>query len=430
MPKRKSASKLTVKTVDKLLRAGHKGKHLDRGTNESQRGLYLVVAGKRAAHWELRYQRDNGPTRYMGLGSAFAFDLGEARERARRERQKLADGVDPLTIRRAERAAAKAADAKRLTFREAAERFYATHESQWTSDQHKALFLSSLERWAYPFIGATDVAQISTDQILKILEQPVDGSTFWNLRTVTADRTRNRIRQVLDWAKARKLRDGDNAADWEMLKHSLPAPRKVAPIKNQPSMPYSAVPGLMDALASHEGVGVKALQFTILTAARVGEVMGARWAEVDLAAATWTIPAERMKARRVHRVPLAPEAIALLRSLPTEDGNPFVFVGRFQGAGISAMAQRRVLWRLGHKMSVHGFRSSFREWAAERTRFPRELAEMSLAHKARGEVEAAYQRGDLLEQRRPLMGAWAKYVTSPPVTVSNSADVVAIGSPR
>jgi integrase len=418
---------LTEKRVDKLLRRGTPGKYSDKGSSDFVRGLYLVVASKTAAHYELRYQV-NHVKRWMGLGSAFELTLKQARERAKQARLKLIDKIDPVAVRQNERAAAKTAAAKRLTFREAAEGYFETHQSQWTSAKHTALFLATLERWAYPHLGATDVAGITKDQILRLLEQRVDGSTFWNERTTTADRVRTRIKQILDWCNARGFRDGDNPADWQLLRHALPAPRKVSPIQNLPSMPYRDVPALMAELRKHEGVAVKALMFTILTAARVGEVIGATWDEIDFESATWTVPATRMKARRPHRVPLSPEAITLLRGLPTENDNPFLFIGRFEGRSISEIAQRQTLWRMGHKVAVHGFRSSFREWAAEQTRFPRELAELSLAHRVKSAAEAAYQRGDLLEKRRPLMAAWAKYVTAPPVV--QAAKVVPIGAPR
>lgn len=407
---------LTAKKVAKLLRAGEEGRHFDGA------GLYLIINGRHVGHWERRYEL-GGRSHWMGLGRVHAFTLAEARERNRRVSQQLADGIDPLAAKRAAKAALLATAATRLTFREAAEKFVAQRDAGWSSAQHAAEYISSLRRFAFPHLGNLDVAEIGVPHVLAVLEQRVAAAknlptgTFWEARTVTADRVRNRVEAVLDFCSARGHRPkGPNPAGWSgNLEHVLPAPSKVKRKTPHAAVPYGEIPALMAQLATRTGVAVKALQFLIMAASRAGEVVGATWGgEINLADAVWTIPAERMKARRPHTVPLAPEAVALLESLPREDGNPFVFIGTRPGTAIGPDSMTHTLRRCGHDATVHGMRSSFSTWAHEQTGHSNHVIEMALAHTVGNEVERAYRRSDLVGKRRQLMEAWARFCTSPP----------------
>lgn len=401
---------LKNKQVEKLLRAGEPGKHYD------GQGLRLEIKNNKAANWVTRYQID-GVERWMGLGSARVFTLAEARERNRKlVRQKLADGIDPLLTRRADRAASQAAAAKAMTFGEACRRFLEQHGGKWGNPKHRQQWQSTLAVYAEPVIGQLGVADIDTPLVLKVLEQPVAAERgyaagpLWQTRPETANRLRGRIETVLDWAKARGHRSGDNPAAWSVIGKVLPE-RGVQ--QHHAAMPYADVPAFMRELRGREGVASRALEFLVLTAARSQEVLKARWPEIDLEAGVWTVPAERMKMRKEHRVPLSAETVALLRNLPTEAGNAFVFIGRsaVQPPGhstLSAVLNKR----MGCSITVHGFRSAFRDWAGETTAFPPDVCEAALAH-VKGKVERAYQRGDLFDKRRKLMEAWSRYCANP-----------------
>ena len=401
---------LSVKRVEKLLRAGVPGRH----TDGDVKGLMLCVESKTSAHWLLRWQRD-GRVRHMGLGSARDLPLAAAREKAREQRERIARDIDPLALKRSERAARMAAEAKQVTFKQAAERYHEAHEKGWTSTTYADEFLASLERWAYRHIGSLDVAAIDKDAILRVLEQQTcDGGTFWHKRVVTADRVRNRIERVIDFAKVRGWRTPDNPARWRgYLEEALPAPRKVAPVKHLRALPYEDVPAVVAALTADETVNGKALRFIILTAARLGEALGARDDEIDLEAAEWVIPGLRMKGRREHRVPLSPQAVELLKGLYREENNPYLFVGRTPGTPTANNTVLQALRRTGCHATVHGFRSSFSTWASERTDFPGIIVELSLAHRVGSAVENAYRRGDVIVKRRKLMEAWGKYCCTP-----------------
>ena len=432
--KRKSAPKLTAKTVDKLLRAGVPGKHVDQGDGRV-RGLMLDIRGPNAASAILRYQL-NHKIRHMGMGSLQDFSWQEIRERARRARQLLADNIDPLQARRTGQAAATAADAKRLTFTEAAKRWYAAMRPSWSSAKHANTVERSLANWAAPIIGKLDVGEIDTPDVLKVLQQPSEDKTFWLAHPVAADRLRNNMRLILDWAAVagHRGKDRPNPARWDgHLSLLLPAPGKVAPVKNLAALDYRRVPELMARLAKREGTGAAALRFMIMTACRINEAAGATWGtEIGLVEAVWTVPASRMKARREWRQPLAPPVIELLESLPTEEGNSFVFIGTRPGLSVTDQAIRQTLKREGYSDVVaHGFRSAFSTWAHERTAHSNHAIELSLAHNVGNEVERAYRRGDMFDKRRRLMDDWAKFITTPPVSVQNPGDVVVpIGTRR
>jgi integrase len=422
---------LTLKSVAKLIRRGEPGRHLD------SKGLYLTVVSKTSASWQLRYQL-NGQSRWMGLGSARVFSLPKARERAQLHREKLADKLDPIALRNAERS--RQAATVVTTFKQAAQDYIADHRGSWRNVDHGKQWLYSLANYVYPIIGSLNVADIGMSQVLKVLEQPVAGGKFWLTRPVTADRVRSRIELVLNRAMAR---DGtlkrDNPAAWDKLKHILPVPSKVARVVHYPALPYEQLPQFLRDLRQHDGVGVKALEFLILTAVRTNEALGAVWNEIDLDKKLWTIPAARMhklnKALEKHEVPLSEPAIELLQSLPTEDGNPFLFIGARQQR-LSPASMTQLLRRMGHKdangkhITVHGFRSTFSTWVSERTNFDEATREYSLAHVVGSASARAYNRTTVLDKRRELMNAWGAYYVSAPVTKAAGDNVTPIRQGR
>jgi integrase len=312
---------LTVKRIARLRRPG-------RYSDGDRSRLYLQISKTGAKSWLFIYMR-NGRTHYLGLGSANTFSLAEARERARHARQVLADGGDPLAAKRAERAALAAAEAKRMPFAEAAQRYNDQHEMKWKSAKHRDQFLSSLKTYAFPVIGSLDVAAIDTALVLRVIEP------IWNSKTVTANRVRARIEAVLDWATVRGHRPPSvNPSRWRgHLDQVLPSKSAVARPVHHPALPYNQIGEFMAKLRARTGIAARALEFLILTAARTGEVTGARWDEVDLNAAVWTIPAGRMKGARQHRVPLSAAAVQLLKNLYREQANPHIFISARSGGG-------------------------------------------------------------------------------------------------
>ncbi len=416
---------LKAKEVEKLLRAGKPGSFYDGA------GLRLEIKSKKSASWVARYQL-NGKISYMGLGSAADFSLVEARQRNRRLiRQKLADGIDPLAVRQAERAAVVAAAAKAVTFADAVRQYLQQHSGKWSNAKHASQWEVTLRDYAVPIIGKLPVASIDVPLVLKVLEQPVPArghfpaGTLWLARPETANRLRGRIEAVLDWGKARSYRSGDNPAAWHVIGKVLPARGAQVHLA---ALAYKDLPAFMQDLRALDGTAARALEFLILTAARSQEVIEARWAEFDLDAGIWAVPAQRMKMRREHRVPLAPQVIELLRGLPHEgDGDGFVFIGSQAGRPLHHAALRTTLARVRPGVTVHGFRSAFRDWAGEHTAFPHDVCEAALAH-VKGRVVRAYQRGDLLDRRRKLMEAWSQYLASPPL--ATSATVTALREVR
>jgi integrase len=365
------------------------------GMHPDGHGLYLQISGPRARSWVFRYTI-NGRTRYLGLGSAYTIDLKRAREDARRARELLHDGVDPIEHRKTKQAQRRLADAKTITFDQCAEAYIAGHEAGWRNPVHRQQWRNTLKDYASPVIGNLPVAAIDTGLVLKVLEP------IWCDRTETASRLRGRIESVLDWAKVRGYREGENPARWRgHLDQTLPRRSKVRPVQRLAALPYGEINALVTLLRSLEGIAARALEFTILTAARTGEVLDATWDEVDLDAAVWTIPAERMKGGREHRVPLSDRALAILEEIGGSSGRVVL---------ISDKAMSTVLKSLGYTgVTVHGFRSTFRDWAAETTAYPNHVVEMALAHAVPNAVEAAYRRGDLFEKRRRLMTDWTRY---------------------
>lgn len=297
----------------------------------------------------------------------------------------------------------EAPPAAAMTFRQAAETFIEAKRGSWKNEKHAEQWTATLERFAYPVIGDRSVAAIDIRAVLEVLEQPIEGATFWNVRAETARRVRGRIETVLDWAKVRELRSGENPARWGgNLEMALPA--KGPRVKHHSALPYTDVAAFLENLQAREGVSARALEFCILTAARTGEVLGACWGEIDLAAKLWTIPGERMKAGNEHRVPLTERCVEILGD--AKDADALVFPG--PRGQLSNMALLSVLARMNRDdVTVHGFRSTFRDWAAETTDHANEVVEMALAHTIGSKVEAAYRRGDLFEKRRRLMDDWA-----------------------
>jgi integrase len=384
-------------------------------------GLYLQVTPSKAdgpvnKSWLFRYATGeiktsrNGKPRpvehAMGLGSYPDVSLADARKKAAGARKLREDGRDPIKARDAERAAQVAATAKAMTFDQCRDAYLASHQVGWRSGKHGKQWARSLDMYVTPVFGKLPVQTIDVALVMKVLEP------MWLTVPDTASRVRGRIESVLDWARVRGYRYGENPARWRgHLDHLLPTRARVRAVKHHAALPYAEIAAFMAELRTRPAIAARALEFTILTAARSGEVFGARWDEIDLAAKVWTVPANRMKGGREHRVPLAPPALRVIDHQAHVRENDFVFPGA-RRHGLSPMAIVKLLRRMGRDFTVHGFRSTFRDWAAERTSYPREVAEAALAHMVANKVEAAYQRGDLFEKRRKLMDAWAKYCAS------------------
>lgn len=340
----------------------------------------------------------------MGLGPFPEVTLAKARERAREARELVRSGVDPIQRQREAASALRAAAAAALTFDDCAASYIKAHEAGWRNVKHAQQWRNTLKTYATPVFGPLLVRDVALPHVLAALEP------IWTTKNETASRLRSRIELVLDWATARGLRDGLNPARWRgHLDKLLAKPSKVKKAEHHAALPVGNVGEFMAQLRNVEGMGARALEFAILTAARSGEVRGAKWGEIDLRAKVWTIPAERMKASKEHRVPLSAQAVALLKGLPRVDAAELVFPSP-KGGALSDMTLTAVTRRMKVDAVPHGFRSTFRDWVAERTNYPREVAEMALAHTIGDKVEAAYRRGDLFEKRRHLMNEWAEYL--------------------
>lgn len=375
-------------------------------------GLALQITPALIRSWVLRVKVGDR-RRDIGLGAYPAVTLAEARKKALETREAIAQGIDPIAQRRAAKSALIAARAKEMTFEKAAEALFAAMKPKWKNAKHAAQWINTLRDYANPIMGKVDVALIDTPLVLRVLEP------IWNEKPETARRVRQRIAAVLDSAKARNLRTGDNPAQWSgHLDKILSNPDKRV-VKHHEAVPVVEMPGFYADLTLREGMGARALEFIVLTAARSNEARGATWSEFDLNSGIWTVPKERMKMGKEHRVPLPARAIKLLRALPRLEGSDFVFFAA-RGGQLSDQGVSTVMRRMGRSETVHGFRSSFRVWVGDHTSFPGELAEVALAHKL-DKVEAAYNRSDALERRRKMMEAWAKYCTTPRL---NEADKV------
>lgn len=402
-------------------------------------GLYLQVAPGGSKQWLLRY-KVSGRERQMGLGPAGEppgrIPLSEARRLAAEAKGMLRESIDPIDARRATK---KQVQADRLraelhTFRATAQAYIAAREKEWRNEKHRAQWSSTLKAYAFPIIGSMPVSAVDTQAILQVL------TPIWDAKPETASRLRGRLESILDYARSRDLRNGENPARWRgHLAHTLPKPGKLRRVRHHAALPWKHVAAFMAALRTQPGMSARALEFAILTAARSGEALGARWQEIDLEAAAWTIPAERMKAGREHRVPLSGAVLDLLKTLQQLSRGPMspVFPGRLPSAPLSGMALEMLIRRMNsdsglsmqptepkrqpdsmsprwsdrndRAITPHGFRSTFRDWIGEASSFPTDLAEAALAHTVRDKTVAAYARGDLFEKRRTLMTAWALF---------------------
>jgi len=386
----------------KVQKAKRPGMYCDGG------GLYLRVAEGGSKQWIYRYVT-NGRPRDMGIGGTHVLTLAEARERAREASKLRLDGIDPIAHKHAQRAAAAVAAASAMTFRQSAEGFIRDNEASWSNAKHRLEWERSLAKYAFPVIGNLPVAAIDTPLVLKVIKP------LWQRVPKTASKVRGRIDNILGWATVHHYRAGDNPARWQgHLEHALPS---VQTGEHHAAMPYAEVPAFLAKLRQQTSVPAKCLEFVILTAARLGEALGATWDEVDLDNRVWTVPASRMKAGKEHKVPLSAAAIAVLQELHAIRQSDYVFPGAHPGKAIGHNAPLKLLNEItGTAVTVHGFRSSFRDWAAERTSFPREVAEAALAHAVPSQVEAAYKRTDFFDRRRRLMEAWSDYCSKPAAT--------------
>lgn len=390
------------------------------GMHADGNGLYLRVQKSGAKSWIYRYQI-NSKRREMGLGTLSERPPVEAREEAAKLSAMVRSGVDPIDARQREKeekaAAAIKATADAITFGQVAQDYIAAHRAGWRNAKHAEQWASTLDKYAAPLIGDKPVVDVSTEDVLRIL-QPI-----WSTKTETATRVRSRVELVLSYAKALKLRQGENPAAWRgHLDALLPKPTKLKNIRHHPALPYARMPEFMRALRKITGGGARALELAILTAARSGEVRGACWAEIDKKAKVWTVPAGRMKAGKEHRIPLSAAALLLLEELPTFEGVAFLFPGERDKKPLSDMSLSAVTRRMnegdtpkwiepqtGRQVVPHGFRSTFRDWAGETTSHPREVVEHALAHQIPDKAEAAYARGTLFDKRKKLMEDWATW---------------------
>jgi integrase len=403
--------KLTPLAVSKATKPGYYG---DGG------GLWLQVSPSGSKSWIFRFTLSK-KQREMGLGAVHTVTLPEARAKAKECRLILLEGKDPLESRKASKLVEALERAKMMTFDQCAEAYIAAHRSGWKNAKHASQWENTLETYASPIIGKMPVALVDTTLVVKVLsQQGKDKLSLWESKTETATRLRGRIESILDWATVSKYRQGDNPARWRgHLDNLLADPKRSKRTVHHPALLWQEVGAFMAALRKQEGIAAKAVELAILTACRSGEIRLATWAEFDLDAALWVIPAERMKAEREHRVPLSAAALALLESMPRM-GN-LVFPGAKPGKPLSDMSLTAVLRRMKRgDITVHGFRSSFRDWCAESVAnsFPREVCEHALAHSLPDKVEAAYRRGDLIEKRIMLMQAWADYCGTVPAVAS------------
>ena len=397
--KGRAMDKLTARTVATI---SEPGRHSDGG------GLYLNVTPAGTRSWLFMW-KVAGKRREMGLGPMADVSLSAARDLRAACRKQVREGGDPI-------AASKAP--KTLTFGEAADELIASMGPTWRNAKHKAQWEMTLKTYC-PKLRPMQVSAVATDDVLKAL------NPIWQTKPETASRLRGRIEKVLDYAKAKGMRSGENPALWRgHLSAILPKPGKLTRGHHK-AMGFDDVPAFMGKLREAEGLAASALEFTILTAARSGETYGAQWDEFDLDAKVWTVPAERMKAGRVHRIPLSDRALEILAPLKAARVSDYVFPGMRSGKPLSVMAMEMVLRRMNLDVTVHGFRSTFRDWCGEETSFPREVAEAALAHVIGNKVEQAYRRGDALEKRRALMAAWASFCDP-----HKGANVVLLASTR
>lgn len=391
----RAANRLSPLTVTKTTKPGL---YADGG------GLYLQITAAGVKSWLFRYMLA-GKARGMGLGPLHTIGLADARARALDCRRQLLDGIDPIDARNAERAAKGITEGDAITFQHCAEKYIEAHRTGWKNVKHAEQWTNTLTTYAYPVFDSLSVAAIDTTRVMKVLEP------IWTTKTETASRLRGRIESVLDWATVRGYRSGENPARLKgHLDTLLPKRSRVQKVTHHPALPYADLSAFMIKLRGQEGTATRALEFLILTATRTNEVIGSTWSEFNLDEGVWTIPAERMKMRKEHRVPLSTRAIALVKAQQQVKRGDYVFPGARDKKPLSNMAMLQLLERMKRDdITVHGFRSTFRDWAGETTHYPREVCEAALAHGIKDKAEAAYARGDLFVKRAALMQDWANF---------------------
>jgi len=400
--------RLTALQVSKLTKPGLYG---DGG------GLTLQITKGGAKSWLFRFMIA-GKAHGMGLGPTHTVSLADARQKALAARKLLLDGVNPLAAKKEDQLATALANARMMTFDQCAEAYISSHKAGWKNEKHADQWTNTLNTYASPVFGKLPVAEVDTALVVKCLKP------IWEAKTETASRLRGRIESILGWATTSGYRTGENPARWKgHLDNLLATISKASRTKHHPSLPWQRMNEFLSAIRARDGLSARAVELAILTACRSGEVRGAKWDEFDLAKKVWTIPAERMKARREHEVPLSAAALSLLKALP--QAGELVFAGN-KGQALSDMSLTAVIRRMnvgdhpnwidanGDGITVHGFRSTFRMWAAETTNYPREVAEHALAHQLPDAVERAYQRGSQFAKRAALMAEWAAYCDKVP----------------
>lgn len=408
MPKK--AKELSALEVKRLTTPG-------RHATGNVAGLLLVVKESGAKSWILRTVIA-GKRRNIGLGGYPEISLAQAREKARNIKDQIEQGIDPVEQKRATRRALAKQQTEKMTFSKAAQLCHEKKSSEFSNEKHKKDWIRSIETYANPVIGDMPIDEIELPHILKIFEP------IWQERTETATRLRQRVETVLTWATVAGHRTGDNPARWKgHLEAILPKPTKIKKTSHFKALPWQEIGAFMQELRNRDGMGARALEFIVLTAKRSGEVRLATWEEIDFENKAWSIPGERMKNGKPHTVPLTDDAIKLLKALPRFEGSPYVFPAA-RGGPLSDMTISAVCKRMKVDAVPHGFRSTFRDWAAENTSFPREVCEQALAHTIENKVEAAYRRGDLFEKRRRLKDAWASFCNK--VQKDNKAIVTSI----
>lgn len=384
--------------------------------------LFLKIDASGNKSWIFRWQTRDGKQAKMGLGPVHTVSLAEARAKAADCRALILEGINPRSARDEARTAIAIAEARAITFDTARDQYIESHKAGWKNAKHADQWKATLETYASPTFGSMPVAAVDTALVMQVL-RPI-----WATKNETANRVRGRVEAILDWAKVQEFRTGENPARWKgHLDKLLPKRSKVRKVKHHAALPYADIPKFMTDLRERYGVSALALEFTILTACRTNETLEARWSEIDKANKVWTIPAARMKGDEEHRVPLCDRALAIVEDMRTDKRSDYIFPGAKRGKPLSNMAMLNVLARMNHEdITVHGFRSSFRDWAGEETNFAWEICEVALAHDIGDKTSEAYQRGDLLKKRRRLMEAWASYCEKPPAKNTMGGDNVVV----
>lgn len=404
------ATRWTDPTIKRLLPGMHRDP--ESGAKIEKGGLYLGVKPTGARSWYFRFQL-NGTRRKMGLGRYPAIGLSAARERARKAAALVREGVDPIEYRRAKLSQARRDASKAVTFEQVAHDLIRTKSAGWSNAKHRQQWENTLTTYAYPLLGSLPISDIDTPLVMSVL-RPI-----WNEKPETASRVRQRIEAVLNAAKAQDLREGENPARWRgHLDNVLPKPSQVRKVRHHAALPYQQIAGFMEELRHREGVAAKALEFTILTASRVGPVFKAKWPEIDFQSNIWTCPAAHMKRKENHRVPLTDDAVTALKAMQKFRESDFIFPSVGTGKGLSNGALERVIDRMNKNqdwpdMTVHGFRSTFMDWAQDRAPFPLTIAEAALHHRVGDKVTQAYARSDAFDKRRRLMEMWAGFCSTP-----------------